>query len=77
MYLYYKNNIYNKEVFIDYICPNYSCEKEIGIFNLGDKKHKASIKLKDKCYETFVGYINIEDIRIIKTELSLSFYYYF
>ena len=73
MYLYYKNNIYNKEVFIDDICPNYSCEKEIGIFNLGDKKHKASIKLKDKCYETFVGYINIEDIRIIKTELRIKY----
>ena len=77
MYLYYKNNIYNKEVFIDDICPNNSCEKEIGVFSLGDKKHKASIKLKYKSYETFVGYINIDDIIIIKTELSLSFYYYF
>ena len=60
-------------MFIDYICPNYSCEKEIGIFNLGDKKHKASIKLKDKNYETFVAYINIEDIRIIKTELRIKY----
>lgn len=64
-------------MFIDDICPNNSCEKEIGVFSLGDKKHKASIKLKYKSCETFVGYINVDDIRIIKTELSLSFYNYF